>query len=629
MSKRAARKQLTDLNQHDNDSDEEHQTDGGFQMADKETLARRPIKVPKSRLRGTASSSGAESASSANVSSNATPAFSGFKSFGATPAQPNAQATSDGGSGAFKGFSFMSSTPASAGEKPPLPTSGAFGSKKEEQGSGAPKSGFSFGSGSGGFSFGSPAAKPTTVAFGSTEGKEGGSGLFTMGSFKPPTSLATAPSGGSSLAGAEPSKPLFSTGFVPPSGSTVAAAAAATTAMATPPKADSKATSDETYYKNLRGLNVSLQNKINSAISANAFVDLTPLLTQYSTHWQKVTKENQESNDMQVDNPVVSPAPKPAAPTAITFGNAAPAAAKPIVAEEPKRSSMFASLEKPAENKEVPKFSFGNSSSLSGGGNNNDGSAGGQNNAGSNKDVSPKFSFGSGLNKESGGSGASGFSFSFGKKTGEETSKEAEKPKAFQFGFGKPADSAAAPGAATGFGAGSGFSFGFGGSNGGTSLTQKTDSAATAVEVKNASDAEDDDSKSQGDDQEEGAKREPTNAGEEGETTEHAVRSKLYMWDSENKQYKDLGIGNFRINTWDGENGRRARVLCRQDGTEKITLNAAMFKEMKIEHTGGKKEVGLLVFSDGKPTNFLVRVKNAELARGLYDALEKVKAELK
>ncbi|KAJ1718269.1 hypothetical protein LPJ53_006598, partial [Coemansia erecta] len=342
----------------------------------------------------------------------------------------------------------------------------------------------------------------------------------------------------------------------------------------------------------------------------------------YSTHWQKVAKEKQESDDMQVDNPVVSPVPKATTPTAITFGSTTPAA-KPIVAEAPKeppRSSLFASLEKPTENKEAPKFTFGSTSSTS----NNNASAGAQNNAASNKDASPKFSFGSGLNKESGGS-ASGFSFSFGKKSGEETSKDSDKPKAFQFGFSKPAESTAATGATTGFGAGSGFSFGFGNS---TSLTQKTDSAATAVEAKNDSDAEDDDNKSQGGD-EEGAKREPTNAGEEGETTEHAVRSKLYMWDSENKQYKDLGIGNFRINTWDGESGRRARVLCRQDGTEKITLNAAMFKEMKVEHTQGKKEVGMLVFNDGKPTNFLVRVKNAELARGLYDALEKVRTELK
>ncbi|KAJ1860012.1 hypothetical protein LPJ73_001570 [Coemansia sp. RSA 2703] len=622
MSKRAARKQLTDRNQNDNDSEDEQQTEGGFQMADKETLAKRAIKVPKSRLRGTASSSGAESASSANASSNATPAFSGFKSFGSAT-QPNAPATSDsgsgaaasGGGGAFKGFSFMSSAPSSAGEKPPLPTASAFGKKQEEQSSEAPKTGFSFGSS--GFSFGSPAAKPATTSFGSSENKEGGSSSFTMGSFKPPTSFASAPSGGSSIFSADTSKSLFSSGFVPP-GESTATAAAATTAAATPPKVDSKAVSDETYYKNLRGLNVSLQSKINDAITTNAFADLTPLLTQYSTHWQKIAKENQESSDMQVDKPVVSPAPKSSAPSTITFGNTAPAT-KPIVAEasiEPPRSSMFASLEKPAENKEAPKFSFGSSDI-------NNNSTGAQNNTGSNKDVPPKFSFGSGLNKEP-GSGASGFSFSFGQKSSEEATKDSEKPKGFSFGFNKPADTTAASNTAAGFGASTGFSFGFGNS---TSLTQKTDSAATAVETKNESDAEDDDKNSQTDD--EGAKREPTKAGEEGETTEHAVRSKLYMWDSENKQYKDLGIGNFRINTWDGEKGKRARVLCRQDGTDKITLNAAVFKEMRVENTQGKKEVGILVINDGKPTNFLVRVKNAELARGLYDALEKVKSELK
>ncbi|KAJ2844431.1 hypothetical protein GGI22_006880, partial [Coemansia erecta] len=55
MGKRTAEKQLTQLNQHEDDVDDstEHYG-GGFHMAAKEKLSQRVIKKPRSRLRGAA-----------------------------------------------------------------------------------------------------------------------------------------------------------------------------------------------------------------------------------------------------------------------------------------------------------------------------------------------------------------------------------------------------------------------------------------------------------------------------------------------------------------------------------------------------------------------------------------------
>ncbi|KAJ2236875.1 hypothetical protein IWW45_001425 [Coemansia sp. RSA 485] len=667
MAKRVADKQLNQDNQYDEDTETSgEQTDGGFRMADKETLSRRAIKVPKSRLRNAAAAAAAATAdtSSSNTQKDSSktafaasataafttaapaattsapaPAFSGFTGFVAPKPAESKDASKDtskdtafannesspkGSSGLFKGFSF--GQPA-AGNKP------------------------SFGSSAGGFKIGSfgSAGNTTGTAPASTDKQKdslsAAAAGFTMTSFKPPSSGTSFAANSSSAFGTSPKKPSFSSGFVPPGGSTIpssksaSAATAATLSNSASATANNQQSNDEeALYKNIRGLNVSLQKKISSAIDTNAFVDLTPLLEQYTGHWQKISKSHSSKTATDASNTNSSPQkPKETLKTVGTQSQASdPVATKPLFAfaassapletkastaetvkapdaTSPARSSMFASLEKPASKpaESAPltataaktptptkpvAFSFGNS--------NNSGNV-------------------------SAGSPSAGFSFSFGKPSSNDTKDGEEAKKPFSFGFKK----------GTGFGANSpsnagssgdnakpAFAFGFGNSSG----NNASSAAAVADAGAQSKDTNDDDSADQdqeNDDQED--KKEPTTAGEEGETTEHVVRSKLYMWDSDSKQYKDLGIGNFKVNTWILDNGgKRGRVLCRQEGSDKVTLNAAMFKEMQVENTAGKKEVGILIVDEGKPTRYLVRVKNAEFARNLFNAIEKVKSQL-
>ncbi|KAJ2704259.1 hypothetical protein FB645_003414 [Coemansia sp. IMI 203386] len=670
MAKRVADKQLNQDNQYDEDTETSgEQTDGRFRMADKETLSRRAIKVPKSRLRNAAAAATADTSSSntqkdstktafaasataafttaapAATTSAPAPAFSGFTGFVAPkPAESkdiskdtskdtafaNNESSPKGSSGLFKGFSF--GQPA-AGNKP------SFGS---------------FGSSAGGFKIGSfgSAGNTTGTAPASTDKQKDSSSAaaaagFTMTSFKPPSSGTSFAANPSSAFGTSPKKPSFSSGFVPPGGNTIpslksaSAATAATLSNSASATANNQQSDDEeALYKNIRGLNVSLQKKISSAIDTNAFVDLTPLLKQYTSHWQKISKSHSNKTETDAGKSNSSPQkPKEALKSVGTQSQASdPVATKPLFAfaassapletkastaetvkvpdaTSPARSSMFASLEKPASKPaEIAPLT-----------------------ATAAKTPTPTkpvaFSFGNSNNigNVSAGSPSAGFSFSFGKPSSNDIKDGEEAKKPFSFGFKK----------GTGFGANSpsnagssgdnakpAFAFGFGNSSGNN--TSAAAAAAVADAGAQSKDTNDDDSADQdqeNDDQED--KKEPTTAGEEGETTEHVVRSKLYMWDSDSKQYKDLGIGSFKVNTWILDNGgKRGRVLCRQEGSDKVTLNAAMFKEMQVENTAGKKEVGILIVDEGKPTRYLVRVKNAEFARNLFNAIEKVKSQL-
>ncbi|KAJ1822534.1 hypothetical protein LPJ56_000710 [Coemansia sp. RSA 2599] len=656
MAKRVADKQLNQDNQYDEDADASgEQTDGGFRMADKETLSRRVIKVPKSRLRnaGVAIDAGSsnQSSDSANTPASApkpTPAFSGFGGFvapkpaetkDATASAASANTETSKGSGLFKGFSF--GQPA-GGDKP------AFG---------AATGGFKIGSfGSAGGSTAVPAAKDS-AGVSIDKKKEGAPASgFTMTSFKPPAAAAAGASSSatSSLFNASPKKPSFSSGFVPPSSNAVASTkSASATTIASPSAASAtggkQGSDDSELYKNIRGLNVSLQKKISDAMEINAFVDLTPLLEQYNGHWQKITKGSSAtateagankadpmSQKPQATKPVaaaqsMTSVSAASAKPAFTFGaSSSPLETKsstaetvriPDAAASPVRSSMFASLDKPASKPsdttsptpaKPTGFTFGSSGNIN-------------NSSGSTTATAPPPPAAAAAAALS----STGFSFSFGKPASGETKDGEEAKKPFSFGFAK----------GTGFGANSGalstgdttkpaFSFGFGG---GIKSSASADGADAQTKGANGQDDDNDaDQDEEKEDEDDGAgQKEPTTAGEEGETTEHTVRSKLYMWDSDSKQYKDLGIGNFKVNTWTVEGGgKRGRVLCRQEGSDKITLNAAMFKEMQVENTAGKKEVGILVVDDGKPTRFLVRVKNAEFARSLYNVIEKVRNQL-
>ncbi|KAJ2358509.1 hypothetical protein GGF43_000755 [Coemansia sp. RSA 2618] len=642
MAKRTAERQLTQLNQHEEEDSSDHQG-SSFQRADEGELARRVIRKPKSRLRSANSAASVESAPK--------PAFSGFSGFGSTSSgnasaeasgseQPPAKAAFKGfsfgqsassttdkdaktpafgssatGSGMFKpsGFGSSGTTPAfgsggatsafgSSGTTPAFGASGttpafgsnSFGAKSSDAAEKPASSGFSFGTQTkSGFTFGkapAPTATPAAPAAAtsvpsepekpavSDASKPTPASSFSFPAFKPPT--ADAPSTSSTGMFAKSSAPpSFKSGFVPPGG----AKAESVSAEPTKPAQDATgAASDDEFYRHIRGLNASIQKKIGDAIAVNAFVDLTPLLEQYRKHWKQVTEDFKPSSGASATatteptKPVLSAPAKAAEDTKPAF----PATTK---------SSMFASLSPPSTQTskpaEPPKFTFGAQSSSSA--------------------ASPPKP-------------AGGFSFNFSKPAADNTDSDAAK-KSFSFGFGKPNAAAAASDSS---GAQKpAFSFGF------AKPAAQSDSDNGPKTGNSA--ANDDDAQSDEEEPEADTARAPTTAGEEGETTVHKVRGKVYQWDNKDKQFKDLGIGNIRINTWDSDSGeKRARVLCRQETTEKITLNASMFAKMMVERKANDKNVGLLAVVDGKPTRFMIRVKAANEAEELQKALDSVIASL-
>ncbi|KAJ2490916.1 hypothetical protein IWW37_002695 [Coemansia sp. RSA 2050] len=579
MGKRSAEKQLTQLNQFEEETDpssSDQNSAQGFRKADQNTLAKRVIKVPKSRLRPTPVADAAAAADKPATSS----AFSGFSGFGspAAPA-PAATATADSSNdtasessskGAFKGFSF--GQPAASSK--PTAAFGAFGATSSTSafkmgafgttpaaskettsaftfGSAAapsttseepPKSAFTFGSkSSGGFSFGSKPAEEKKPA---EDVKQ--PAAPSLPAFKPPTTVvASSPAFTSQL-----SKPTFTSGFVPP----VAASSSSAMEVSEP--------SEEEFFKSIRGLNISLQKRIADALDANAFVDLTPLLQQYRDHWDSISKSN---------------APATTASQASAFDNSRlGAVSQPAPAPVPVPEPTAAI---------APLFSFGATSSTP-------------------ASAAPAVANG-------------GFSFGFAKPsavasattTDGSTAESATAKTPFLFGFAKPADQATSSEEAK-----KPFSFGFG--------SEAKQPAAAAA-------ADNDNEEGSGDEkEEEEEKRVPTTAGEEGETTEHQTRAKLYAWDKALNKYKDLGVGNFKVNTRPADNGgKRARFICRQEGSERITLNAAMFKAMTFE-IANKRDIGILVITDNVPTRYLVRVKTAAMAQALFDTIERVRDQL-
>ncbi|KAJ2255501.1 hypothetical protein GGI13_001585, partial [Coemansia sp. RSA 455] len=469
-------------------------------------------------------------------------------------------------------FSFGSAaTPSTNSEEPAAAKSAfTFGSKPSTTSNEPAKGGFSFdGKTSGAFSFGSkpqaPAEekKPADSAPLSVDAKK--PAAFSMPSFQPPTAASAS---GSSAFVAQPAKPTFSSGFVPPAATSTAATSSSAMEVA---ESDTK---DEEFFKSIRGLNVSLQKRIADALDVNAFVDLTPLLEQYRQHWDLINNSAPASTT----TAAASQAPvfdNSRLGAATTVSQPAPA---PVPAPEPTAVT-------------APKFSFGTASNTS-------------------TSAQPAASTG-------------GFSFNFGKPnntasaapataaTSDSTVESTAAKTPFSFGFGKPQDQTTAPDAEKK----PAFSFGFGGG--------AQQPAAAAADNDEGSANED-----EGENEEEEEKREPTTAGEEGETTEHQIRAKLYAWDKALNKYKDLGVGNFKVNTRPADNGtKRARFICRQEGSEKITLNAAMFKAMTIE-IANKRDLGILVISEGLPTRYLVRVKTEAMAQALLGTMERVRDQL-
>ncbi|PIA16933.1 hypothetical protein COEREDRAFT_80970 [Coemansia reversa NRRL 1564] len=722
MGKRSAERQLTQLNQFDEENEGESQGKS-FQRATEDALAGRVIRKPKSRLR----------AQPASFEPASTPAFAGFGGFGSRPTATTAATNSNSEESAteesaektvFKGFSFgqsansKGSSPAfvfgssavssATATKPPIfGTSAAdkSGANTSQKPSAMAGSGFKFGS-QGGTGFGS-FGKSTGVAAGAFGFKAASSSAadassnnalapakaaesaskdttvsastvkpsgFSMPSFKPPTAAAAATTAamdvsaskasGFSMSAFKPpiastttatekpvSKPMpgFSMpAFKPPTASssfggggdgassgkfdapTAAFQSGLTQFSSDTDKAmlkEGKASEEkEQLFRNIRGLNASLQKKINDALQINAFVDLRPLLLQYSDHWNNISGKktlttSDESKKLSTASPRNIPAPTGTGP----WGSSADT----LAGDDGKSTHL-------------PPFGFSKPAANTSEGSHSDSPARGSQNITTDSDKSAKpFSFGFKPSASASNSSASttiqkpAFSFGFGKdaqsQTGTGSANTEQTKKPFSFSFGSAAATTGSNSSSqTGItGQKPSFTFGFG--NNTSNQTDNNNDAGPKSADTNGNDMSDGE---EGEGAEEDGTREdtpkpPTTAGEEGETTVHQARVKLYQWDKEREQYKDMGVGILKLNTsTKDDGGMRARLLCRQVKSEKITLNQSLFKEMLVEYKDNDKVVGWLGLVDGIPTRYVTRQKLPSDAKALKQAIDKVLEEL-
>ncbi|KAF9438072.1 hypothetical protein BGZ76_009853 [Entomortierella beljakovae] len=108
--------------------------------------------------------------------------------------------------------------------------------------------------------------------------------------------------------------------------------------------------------------------------------------------------------------------------------------------------------------------------------------------------------------------------------------------------------------------------------------------------------------------------------GEEDETTVFETRAKLFACpEKAGAEYKDLGLGQFRVN----EHGvtKKRRMIMRVQGTGLIVLNSWVIQGMPPVREN-KSNITIFGIEDGKPKKFLVRVKVVESADDLFQALE-------
>ncbi|KAJ1736936.1 hypothetical protein LPJ72_000952 [Coemansia sp. Benny D160-2] len=768
MGKRLAERQLTQLNQHEDEDMEGGGSDHGeqgFHMANKTKMSQRVIKKPKSRLRG----AGATPGSAGEQTTSAGGAFSGFSGFGSfgsaaasndSATNPTTGASADttdntSGSGEstskglFKGFSFtptpsvaataanpalaLTAKPISTAA-PPFGAAGSLGGNKSADSSGSafgtgffstigndaskqpaatstftsafatkPAAADSAATGSqmkSIFGFAAPKPAPTAPTAGvpsktAQAGSEEGTAMdtdskpaagFTMPAFKPPTllggaSAAATTSSSSLFGGAQKQSSSFSTPFVPPKPAPAAPASASLfsnpsgfSAAQEPPAAN-----EEEFYRNIRGLNVSLQKKIDDAVAANAFVDLTPLLEQYTSHWNKVTNNRPSSSSS-------SSATIPAKDTGTqnnsnsnshsnSGGGFVPAASPFGLVQMSRTGPDGRSVPiMPAKSQTIFHFSARPPKPVAGGVNllspefsaEKNSKAGASNADGDSAMTTPPkqqppaaasgpFKFGATNNSDG---PAAGFAFTMGKPpvpqqtsmfvspraTGAaaaaSASADSAAKKPFSFGFLQAGGGNPAAGSGTSPSAASAtkpvFSFGFGNAttnSSGSTKESDTKDGGSGNKEDTAGDGQaggEEEGGGSDDDEQASTPAKPSTAGEEGEKTEHQVRAKVYMWDGGEKKYKDMGVGQLKVNTWetDTAKAKRARLLCRQEGSNKVTLNASLFKEMIVEYTDGKKELGLLVIADGKPTRFLIRTSSPAATATLHECVERVKSSL-
>ncbi|KAF9992669.1 hypothetical protein BGZ80_003684 [Entomortierella chlamydospora] len=104
--------------------------------------------------------------------------------------------------------------------------------------------------------------------------------------------------------------------------------------------------------------------------------------------------------------------------------------------------------------------------------------------------------------------------------------------------------------------------------------------------------------------------------GEEDEKTVFEIRAKLFS--IINNEYKDLGVGQFRVN--ENSETKKRRMIMRTSGTGLITLNSWVIQGMPAKRE--KNNLTLFAIEEGKPRKFMLRVKEEQSAEELLQALD-------
>ena len=300
-----------------------------------------------------------------------------------------------------------------------------------------------------------------------------------------------------------------------------------------------------------------------------------------ATEAPKLSSDAQPFSSLKAAGEVPPPAATPAfgsteAKPPFTFG----APAKPS-SEAPKPSFTFGASAKPSSEAPKPSFTFGASAKPS------------------SEAPKPSFTFGTQAQPSS---EAPKPSFTFG--TQAQPSSEAPKPS---FTFGAPANSsseASKPSVESTETKSSGdaitpsFSF-----SSQAPVAPSVPSSVAAAETSSDAGAPDTNAlTSQG-------------QGEEGETTSHEVRAKI--WRLDGGQWQDMGVCILRIKT--SKETSKSRVLARNAVNGNVVLNFALYEGLRV--TCEKSVLLFLGFVDAKPCNLRCKVKTNEAAESLKEAL--------
>lgn len=122
--------------------------------------------------------------------------------------------------------------------------------------------------------------------------------------------------------------------------------------------------------------------------------------------------------------------------------------------------------------------------------------------------------------------------------------------------------------------------------------------------------------------------------GEEDETEEFRVRAKVYTLDKDEQKsslkWKERGVGPLKLNV--NKDTKRARLVMRTEATLRVTLNAPLFPEFKVERASERcvrfTSVTSQTGESGVSVPYLVKVATPDDANMLTGAINKWKVQV-